>query len=275
MDPSIEIVTPDPGRPFRGLAHGGPGFPCYWHRHAEYELLGITRSSGERRIGDRIDPTEAPQVLLLGPHLPHACVEPGDFEHLVMQFRRDFLGAGFFAIAGAERVLAILDQAGGGLAVTGPAAIPVLRLMRDGIAARGLESVAGLLRSLDAFAAAAPQALAAAPGGAHDDGRLARILDWIDRHADEDIGLDDAASEAGMHPKAFARYFRRASGHSLIGYLAHVRIARACARLRDSDERVTDIALAVGFGTLANFNRQFLRLKRMTPSAYRRRSRGA
>jgi AraC-like DNA-binding protein len=271
VEADIEVVTADAGKPFRALVHRGAAFPGIWHRHPEVELVGIVSGDGERRVGDRIDALTGPQVLLLGPHLPHTCVHPAAYEHLVFQFRRDCLGRDFFAIAGAEAVAAMLDRASGGLIVDGPAAGALLDRMRAVIPAQGLDAVAGLITCLAAFAAADPQPLAADDRSA--DPRLHRVLAWIDRHAGEDVSLDDAAAEADMHPKAFARWFRRASGHSFHGYLGHVRIGRACARLRDGDDRITDIALGVGFGTLASFNRLFLRLRKMTPSAYRKRSR--
>jgi AraC-like DNA-binding protein len=39
--------------------------------------------------------------------------------------------------------------------------------------------------------------------------------------------------------------------------------------LQVSDRLVSDICYEVGFANLANFNRRFLQLKGMTPSAYR------
>jgi AraC-like DNA-binding protein len=39
-----------------------------------------------------------------------------------------------------------------------------------------------------------------------------------------------------------------------------------------SDRLVSDICYEVGFSNLANFNRRFLQLKGMTPSAYRQQA---
>jgi AraC-like DNA-binding protein len=52
-----------------------------------------------------------------------------------------------------------------------------------------------------------------------------------------------------------------------------LRIGAAAARLAGGDEPVAHIAADVGYGALANFNRQFRATKGMTPRAYRARFR--
>ena len=269
MDLSIEIVEPDVGRPFRALAHGGEGFPTYWHSHADYELVYGT--TGELRIGDVVGQVTTPRMILLAPQLPHGWTESGRFEHLFVQFHPDWLGSGFLAAAGCERLAALLARAAAGLVVEGAAAEQLAGQLRALLPLRGLPAISGLLSLLDAFADAAPQEILVAGNAAGVAQRLRTITQWINEHAGEEIALADAAAAVDMHPQAFARYFRRASGHSFVGYLGHVRVGNACRLLRDSEQSVTAIALQVGFGTVANFNRTFLRLRRMTPSAYRQR----
>ena len=53
-------------------------------------------------------------------------------------------------------------------------------------------------------------------------------------------------------------------------YLCKLRIGRACMRLAETDLPVSMIAFEVGLSNLANFNRQFRRVRGMTPSLYRK-----
>ena len=46
-------------------------------------------------------------------------------------------------------------------------------------------------------------------------------------------------------------------------------VGQACGMLYASDEQITTICYEVGYQNLANFNRHFLKMKRMMPSAYR------
>ena len=52
-----------------------------------------------------------------------------------------------------------------------------------------------------------------------------------------------------------------------------LRLGDACKLLSSSNMSVTDICYEVGYANVSNFNRTFLRLRGLTPSAYRRLAR--
>ena len=52
-----------------------------------------------------------------------------------------------------------------------------------------------------------------------------------------------------------------------------VRVAHACELLSASERSITEIGYEVGYNNIANFNRRFRELKRLTPREYRKRSR--
>ncbi|RYD61051.1 MAG: AraC family transcriptional regulator, partial [Verrucomicrobiaceae bacterium] len=58
------------------------------------------------------------------------------------------------------------------------------------------------------------------------------------------------------------------------GFINELRIGRACRLLAETDYPITEIAFSCGFPNLANFNRQFLRLKNMPPREWRRQFAG-
>lgn len=98
---------------------------------------------------------------------------------------------------------------------------------------------------------------------------LLRARDRMDRaYADP---LDLAALAAGCHlsPDHFLREFRRVFGETPHQYLYRRRIERAATLLRTTDEPVTAIAQAVGYGSLGTFTRTFSRLMGRTPTQHR------
>ncbi|HEX8677410.1 MAG TPA: helix-turn-helix domain-containing protein, partial [Segetibacter sp.] len=56
-----------------------------------------------------------------------------------------------------------------------------------------------------------------------------------------------------------------------IDFVNEVRIGYACKQLTDNTQTTVEgICYESGFNTLANFNKQFLKVKGMTPSRYRK-----
>lgn len=58
---------------------------------------------------------------------------------------------------------------------------------------------------------------------------------------------------------------------TFIEYLNSVRIGLACKLLADKKHNIVGVAYEVGFNNLGNFNRQFKKIKNMTPREYRKK----
>ena len=54
-------------------------------------------------------------------------------------------------------------------------------------------------------------------------------------------------------------------------FLNEVRIGHASRMLLETDQTVAEICYDSGFGNLSNFNRQFLKLRKVSPRAFRRK----
>lgn len=63
--------------------------------------------------------------------------------------------------------------------------------------------------------------------------------------------------------------FRETVGVTFRGYLLRTRLERAKILLSSTEESITEVAHAVGFGGLPRFDKHFKRYTRLTPSAYR------
>ena len=86
------------------------------------------------------------------------------------------------------------------------------------------------------------------------------------------MGLGALAAFVDRDPVHLAREFRRHYGCSPGEYARSVRIERSCEMLRQSDESITEIALAAGFYDQSHFTNVFRRLLGTTPAGYRRRT---
>src|SRR5699024_6376091 len=86
----------------------------------------------------------------------------------------------------------------------------------------------------------------------------------------EPLTLEDLSRQAGLSPKYFCRVFRQLTGRTPIDYLLYYRVECAAEMLCASQDSITDVAMACGFGDAGYFDRMFRRFKGKTPGEFRR-----
>ncbi len=99
--------------------------------------------------------------------------------------------------------------------------------------------------------------------------QLEQVLTLIRKNYDQDLTLQQMADMAGLSSKYFCRIFREMTDRSPIEYLNWFRINRACNLLRETDDKLPDIAYNCGFNDFSYFIKTFRRYKGMTPLKYR------
>jgi AraC-like DNA-binding protein len=104
--------------------------------------------------------------------------------------------------------------------------------------------------------------------------RLLRARDAMDRRYREPLDIPALARVALLRESHFVRRFGAEFGETPHRYLQRRRIERATALLRDAEDPVTEVCLAVGFTSLGTFSRTFSALLGVSPSVYRARARG-
>lgn len=102
--------------------------------------------------------------------------------------------------------------------------------------------------------------------------RMDAALGYIDMHiADESLKVAEVAATVNLSESHFRRSFRDAFGISPVKYITMTRVTRAQERLRYSNERLTDMAEALGFSNLYYFSVVFKKEVGVSPSEYRKR----
>lgn len=95
------------------------------------------------------------------------------------------------------------------------------------------------------------------------------VFDLIKKNYMKNITLEELADAAGFSPKYFCRVFREMTNRAPVEYLNWFRINRSCAMIRETDEKLQDIAVKCGFNDFSYFIKIFHRYKNMTPLKYR------
>lgn len=99
--------------------------------------------------------------------------------------------------------------------------------------------------------------------------RIQDGVDYVESRLDRPVRLADVARAAGMSQWHFQRLFRSMTGETLGTYIRARRLSGALERLRATDDRILDVALAAGFGSQEAFARAFKRAYGTTPRRFR------
>jgi len=82
--------------------------------------------------------------------------------------------------------------------------------------------------------------------------------------------LEDLAQRACMSTRNFTRCFKRGTGMSPIAFLQAVRLRHAAGLLKNSSERISEIAFQCGFRDSNYFTKMFALYYGVSPMAYRK-----
>jgi AraC-like DNA-binding protein len=279
MRPLLEHVLPSPDSSWSMLNRRlEDAIPFEWHHHPEFELTLTLNSRGQRFVGNHVGAYDHGDLVLVGPNLPHTWASSHKVDDskphvaLVFWFRTEWIerlaeGSVEFASIGhlmRSAATGLAFDAALGRALTGEfeaifSRPPTQRLI-------GLLDILTRLaddQSRQPLSSVVPQQLEG------DRSRLDRVLVHLQQHYHEPLRMEQltriaALSESGLH-----RTFKKHTQVTISDYLIGLRIGEACSRLWATRQPIRHIAAEVGYASLANFNRQFLRLRGMTPREYR------
>lgn len=97
---------------------------------------------------------------------------------------------------------------------------------------------------------------------------LQQLLSYIDTNYYENLSLSFAASKMGFSECHFSKIFKKLTGINYVNYINLIRIEHAASQLKNTSDKVTDIAINCGFNNIRNFNRVFKSITGFTPSAF-------
>lgn len=92
---------------------------------------------------------------------------------------------------------------------------------------------------------------------------------YINAHLEEKLSLDSVAGHVGVSPFYFCKLFKQATDMTLTEYVNRRRIEWAKRKLLNPNSRVTEVAFDVGFQSVSQFNRSFLKYVGTSPTRFR------
>jgi len=286
-------------RAVKESVHNSPGLSfCFqerteplsysWHFHEEYELTLIIRGSGRRFIGDEVTDYTDGDFVLIGPNIPHAYESDESIlgepcSTVIIQFGPELFTAGRPHSTEFRHIHRMLGKTSSGLEFDPATAASILPLLREAERHSGLEKLLDFLGLMDTLATrgswqtiAAHWTQSANASVEHEGPREAsEILQYVFANAGRRVTLQSLSGYAGKSVASLCRFFKRDLGCTFNEYLTRIRISQACKLLIQTNLPIYSVSYESGFENLSNFNRRFLKVKGMTPSAYRRLHRRA
>jgi AraC family transcriptional regulator len=113
------------------------------------------------------------------------------------------------------------------------------------------------------------RAITAKSGAGYRDWRIKHVIDYLEAHLSDDVGLTDLAESVGLSAARVATLFREGTGEPPHRWLMNRRVARACELLRDPSLSIAEIAQQCGFASPQHLATVMRRRLATTPTAYR------
>lgn len=102
------------------------------------------------------------------------------------------------------------------------------------------------------------------------DPRIGRSIDYIHANYSAKIRLLELSRECGLSTQHFVYLFKKEVRLTFKAYLKRFRIHKSKQMIRDPYLTITEVSLEVGYQDLSNFERDFKKLTKLTPTGYRK-----
>lgn len=278
MKPFVEKLPLAEDRSFVAQTHRTPDFEVPWHQHIEYELILFTEGAGLSFIGNHVGAFETGDIFFLGSNLPHTFQKSHEdliTSAVVVHFKENFWGEEILNLPESKSIKRLLQRSMHGIKIGGQAKELLQPLIQSLETKKGFWRIANLCECLsilsetNEYITVSTQEIKAL--NPKDQERIDGVFQYTMKNFREPIKLSLISKKAGMSIPAFCNYFKKRTKKTYIDFVNEVRVGHACKLLLTTQMSVLQICFECGFNTVANFNRQFLKIKKTTPSQYRKK----
>jgi AraC family L-rhamnose operon transcriptional activator RhaR len=255
-------------------------FELEYHAHDFYEIAYISAGRGYHHWGGRVVPVGRGDVFVLPigtPHVfrPHSAA---DKEKLIVSnciFSENLMRDAAARIDDMD-LAEWFEREGGSARDSRFALEPIFQRMNEEQNGRGpgsagmlyalfLQLLVGLVRLLRPS-----DAQVAAPARNEGD-RIGEAIEYIARHAADDLSIRSLASRCGMSERHFFRLFKARTGMPFLEYVQRARMRMSCELLLATRHKIGTIAEMAGYRDAQSFYQTFKKIVGVTPGEYRKR----
>lgn len=278
--PIIELLKENPGQSFvsrRIIRNARPSLirEGVWHYHPDYEITLTIKSKGKRFVGYNISDYSEFDLVLIGDHLPHCWITTEKTDQLVINFKKEQLGAIFWKLPEMGLINDLLKKSQQGILFDKQTANRAYLLMLEMEHLNGFDKLLGLFQLLNLMARAKNQEQLSFYHGQVKDSlkassRIEKIYSYIlDNYQTNEISFTELTSDLNMTKSSVCRFIKKITKKSFSQIVIETRVNEACKLLAETDMYISQICFTCGFNNISNFNRAFKKINKLTPKAYR------
>lgn len=254
-----------------------PFFYPHLHRHDEIQLTWVVKGTGTLIAENSMQTFRANEIFWIAGNQPHVFKsDTGEdtVESLTLFFNPNGKLANVFELTELKKISTFIHKYPNGFKVPEAHVAELSEMMLRLEQAQGAKQFMNfihLLSFLQPLHDLIPLVSGSRLSSVNDQEgiRIGAIYDYIMKHYDTDIMLEDIAKHANMTPQAFCRYFKKHTRLTFITFLNEVRIHEACKKLSGGiSDNISTIAYQSGFNSIATFNRVFKTITGRAPREY-------
>ena len=248
------------------------------HQHEEIQLSYILEGYGTLVVGDAIHQYSEGDFIVIGSNLPHVFKSdsnsPTDSHMSSLFFTKSSFGNNFFELGEFENIKPFFETSKYGFKIIDHKA-DAYNLYSKLEKASKLKRFIILLELLDITLRSEIHILSSLSYkksySDHEGERMRKVFEHTLNSYKRPISLAEISEIATMTKHAFCKYFKKRTNKTYIQFVNELRVQNACRLLLEKRElSIAEIADLSGFGTISNFNKQFLKLKKSSPSDYKK-----
>ncbi len=240
-------------------------FPAHWHQ--QLELLAVIEGDIRVVCGDTVHTLTAGEVLFVNPYESHL----GTAGENGVTYRCIIVEPSLWYEALAEGTIAALPRIQNRIADSAVASMitTIEEEYRETKPGYELFVRANLLLIFSRLS----RHYRAADTAPESDARIGDVMRYIGSHYAEPLSTRHLADMFGFSLSYFCRYFKNATGTTILEYINAVRLSHACRLLQQTDMPVSGIAARVGYTGTNYFVRQFHTSVGCSPLQFRKQTR--
>lgn len=283
MKPIFEKINKPEDQSFYLEEVTKPYFPDPWHFHPEIEILYVREGYGIKYVGDSISPFFPGDLVIIGSDTPHVWSCSSDYLNMennrissaiCIQFMEDMLEKSLRDIPEFHKIHAFLNESKRGMRFENRTRNLLIKRIEELPGLMGMRRLIGLLTILDIMSTSSEVKYLSSPNykpvilNSEEKDRMEIIYRYVIQNYSNKIFLDEIASIVNLTPQSFCRFFKSRTAKVFSSFVNEVRIGNSCKNLIENKYTISQVCFQSGFNYLSNFNRQFKRIKGMTPSEF-------